>query len=102
MKITKHNKYLLKPASQINSTAQLVYGAIQGGNELNFFLCNAEYENGRFGWVKENTAFETAIQIYEEYTANDGYDIVNEIREEFPDIDTMDVADLKKIFKEIL
>lgn len=81
----KNNKWLFKQFTIINITATTVYTAIQGGIDMNFYKCYAEYENGVFGWLKEKRAFETAILIYEQYTANDGWDIVNQIEEAFGD-----------------
>ena len=81
----KNNKWLFKQFTIINRTAIAVYGAIQGGIDMNFFKCYSEYQDGVFGWIKENRAFETAILIYEQYSANDGWDIVSQLEEEFGD-----------------
>lgn len=79
----KTNKWLFKQFTIINRTATTVYGAIQGGIDMNFYKCHTEYENGVFGWVKESRAFNTAIEIYEQYSANDGWDIINQLEDEF-------------------
>lgn len=87
------NKWLFKQFTIINRTAMTVYGAIQGGIGMNFYNCHSEYENGVFGWVKESRAFETALEIYEQYTANDAWDIISQLEDEFED-------DLKTILYE--
>lgn len=83
--IIKKNKWLFKQFTIMNRTAASVYDAIQGGIGMNFYKCHTEYENGVFGWVKESRAFITAIEIYEQYTANDGWDIINQLEVEFGD-----------------
>jgi DNA replication protein DnaD len=83
--IIEKNKWLFKQFTMMNRTATSVYGAIQGGIDLNFYKCYTEYENGVFGWVKESRAFNTAVEIYEQYTANDGWDIINQLEVEFGD-----------------
>ncbi len=93
-------KFLLEQARLINDTAFEVYGAIQGGVKQNFFAINSEYEAGRYGWIKENTSFEASIGIYELYTSNYGWDIVKDIRDEFPDIDTMSYEEFKNLTNE--
>ena len=95
-KINK-KKWLFKQFTMINRTASSVYGAIQDGIDMNFYQCYQEYQKGVFGWVKENTAFETAIEIYEQYTANDGWDIINQLEEEFgDDLAKIEYADIYK------
>lgn len=81
----KKNKWLFKQFTIINRTAMIVYGAIQGGIGNNFYNCYCEYENGVFGWVKESRAFETALEVYEHYTANDAWDIISQLEDEFGD-----------------
>ncbi len=84
---------LLDIAKQINETAQLVYSAVQGGKGLNFFKCYNEYEEGVFGWIKEHNSFCVAINVYELYTANEGWDNYNDILEEFPEINEVESLD---------
>jgi len=84
-KLILENKWLFKQFTLINKTAMSVYGAVQGGEGQNFYLCYTEFENGVFGWVKESRSFETAIEIYDQYTANDGWDIVNQLVDVFGD-----------------
>ena len=99
--LIKENKWLFEQFIRINNTAQIIYAGIQnGGIDLNFFKCNQEYEDGRFGYIKENTAFETAIQIYEEYTSNDGWDNVCQIHNELPFVIGMDYEELKPLISE--
>ena len=89
-------EWLLKQAKLINETAQIIYGAVQsGGIDLNFFKCYELYQDGVFGWVKENSSFETAMDIYEVYTNNDSWDDYNRIVEEFPEINQ--VEDINEI-----
>ena len=95
-KMDRNQRYLAKQASLINATAQSVYGAVQGGIDLNFFLCYEEYEDGVFGWKKEHVCFMTAIEIYENFTGNDGWDIYNQIMEEFESIKLMQADEIKE------
>lgn len=81
-KINK-NKWLFKQFTLINRTAIFVYNAMQGGVDMNFYQCYIEYQDGVFGWVKEDRAFETAVEIYDQYTGNDGWDIINQLEDEF-------------------
>ena len=86
-------KWLFKQFTIINRTAIYVYSAVQGGLEQNFYNCYCEYEDGTFGWVKESNSFCTAIQIYDLYTANDGWDIIGQLEDLFEE-------DLKNITAE--
>lgn len=79
------NKWLFKQFTIINRTATIVYNAIQGGIDMNFYTCHTEYENGVYGWIKEHKTFNTAIEVYEQYTANDGWDIINQLEDIFGD-----------------
>ncbi len=78
----ENNKWNIKQFCIINLIAGKVYNAIQGGNDQNFYFCYKEYGNGIFGWIKEKTAFDTAIEIYEEMTANEAWDIIAQIDED--------------------
>ncbi len=79
--IIQNNKWLFKQFTIINRTAMSVYSAIQGGVGANFYFCYLEYENGVFGWVKESAAFLTALEIYNQYTGNEAWDIVSELED---------------------
>jgi hypothetical protein len=84
-KLIKENEWLFKQFTIINRSATIIYSAIQGGIDMNFYQCYKEYQDGVFGYIKENTSFETAIEIYEQYTSNDGWDIINQLEEVFGD-----------------
>ena len=93
----KENKWLFKQFTIIHRTAISVYSAIQNGNDTNLYHCYVEFQNDVFGWIKENTAFEKAIEIYEQYTANDGWDILNQLENVFgEDLATIEYADIEK------
>lgn len=79
------NKWLFKQFAIINRTAMFVYGVVQGGIGSNFYNCHLEYEYGVFGWVKESRSFETAMEIYEFYSANDSWDIISQLEDIFGD-----------------
>lgn len=91
------NKWLFKQFTIINRTANIVYGAIQGGIGMNLYNAHSEYERGVFGWVKEHRSFETAMQIYEQYTENDGWDIIEQLDDTFgDDLKTISYDDISK------
>lgn len=79
------NKWLFKQFTIINRTAAYVYGAVQGGNNMNFYKAYSEYQNGVFGWIKECKSFETGLDIYEYYTSNDAWDVISQLEDEFGD-----------------
>jgi len=97
------NKWLFKQFTIINRTATSVYSAIQGGIDMNFYKCYTEYENGVFGWIKESRAFYTAIEIYDQYTSSDGWDIMNQLEDEFGDeLVNMEYAEISKWENELI
>jgi hypothetical protein len=77
--IVKKNWWAFKQFTIINRTAQQVYSAVQGGVDLNFYGCYCEYENGRFGFIKESRSLSVAIEIYDNITANEGWEIINQV-----------------------
>lgn len=79
------NKRLFLQFLRINRVAALVYNAMQGGIPMNFYKCYCEYNDGIFGWLKEYTAFNAAIEIHEEYTANEVWDDIAELEDTFGD-----------------
>ncbi len=81
----EQNKWIFKQFTIINRVAKMVYDAVQGGIDMNFYECYCEYENGRYGFIKEAKSFNKAVEIYEYITANDGWDIVNQLEDEFGD-----------------
>jgi len=83
IELNKQNKWLFKQFTIINRTASIIYSAIQGGIDLNFYNCYKEYEDGKFGNIKENSAFETAITMYEYFTGNDAWDVIRDLEEAF-------------------
>jgi hypothetical protein len=83
-KISK-NKWLFKQFTIINRTAMSVYNAVQGGVGMNFYGCYCEFEDGVFGWIKESKSFETALEIYEQYTSNDAWDTISQLEDIFGD-----------------
>ncbi len=97
---TNHNQWLLAQARLINDTAYEVYGAVQGGVKHNFFNRHFLYDKGMFGWIKENTSFEVGISIYEIYTSNEGFDVVGDILERFPQINEIDIKEFNELTRE--
>lgn len=96
------DKWLFKQFTLINRTATIVYEAIQGGIGMNFYKCYTEYESGVFGYIKEYKSFITAIDIYDKYTANDGWDIINQLADEFGDeLANIEYEEISKWEKEL-
>jgi len=93
------NKWLFKQFTMINRTAMSIYEAVQGGVGMNFYSCHCEYENGVFGWVKESRAFQIGLEIYEQYTSNDGWEIISELErifeEELANISYEEISELE-------
>lgn len=102
---SKHTKRLFKQFTIINRTASICYKHIQGGLDGNFYAYYKEYEGGRFGWIKEARAFECAVEVYENFTSNEAWDILNEIDDTFgEDLLQMtfnEIADWEEILEEI-
>ncbi len=94
------DKYNLKQFVMINNIATHVYNAIQGGVPLNFYACFIEYENGVFGWKKEAVSFQTAIDIYEDITANEAWDIIHDLDED-DYLKKMTPQEIKKLEQEL-
>lgn len=78
----------------------MVYDAIQGGIDQNFYQCHIEYEDGRFGNMKEHTAFCAAINIYDEYTANDGWELVGQFEDDLEGLDKLEYKEIRAFEKE--
>lgn len=100
-KLTKEQIRIFKNFYLINETAKSVYNAIQGGIDMNFYKCYNEYENGVFGWIKEKTSFETAIEIYEIFTSNDGWDVFNDFEIEIPFVLEMEYSEIHELYSKI-
>lgn len=104
-KVIKNNqtRFLFKEFVKINETAQMVYSAVQGGIDLNFLSCYKQYEDGTFGYVKEAGSFTTGMEIYENLTGNDGWDMISQAEDEFGDnfFDNMTPEEIKSIRKQL-
>ncbi len=86
----------------MNRTAMSVYGAVQGGVGMNFYSCHMEFEDGVFGWVKESTSFNVALEIYEQYTSNDAWDILSQLEEIFgDDLKTISYEEISELENEL-
>lgn len=82
MNLNKLQKHSLKQFTMIHKIALMVYLNNYNGSHHNLYNSFKEYNNGVFGWIKEYKSFETAIQIYDEMTANEGMDILEELENE--------------------
>jgi len=95
-------KWNFKQFAMINRTAGFVYNAVQGGNDLNFYNCQKEYDEGRFGWVKEVRSFDEAIEIYDYYTGNEGRDIIAECEESFgAELGILEYSDIVELERQL-
>lgn len=79
----KGQKYLIKQFTIVNHIAYTIYQTMHNGTGQNFYYGYKEFEKGIFGWGKEASSFESAAEIYEYCYANEFWDIIQELEEEF-------------------
>ena len=79
--LNSHEKWMLKQFTIINSVANTIYTRTHHGVNQNLYSCFIEYENGVFGWIKEATCYQIAINVYDELLANEGLEIIGQLEE---------------------
>ena len=73
------DKYFFLQFLKIQRIARIIHQGLHGGVDLNYYDCYCSYENDNvFGWVKEASSFQCAVQVYDEMTSNDGWDIISD------------------------
>lgn len=73
------DQFNLKQFCLINKIAGMVNNHTNQCIPLNFYNCYWQYQNGGFCWVREANAFKIAVDIYDEFTSNDGWEIISDL-----------------------